>query len=53
MGIFGTICSGIWGLGVFGNGCGLQINGFSARTEPYGSIFDDVDDFDNSGISVV
>ena len=39
---------GVWeGLQSTGNGCGIQIDGFSAETEPYGSIFDD---FDNFGI---
>ena len=28
-----------------GNGCGIQIDGFPARIEPYGPIFDDVHDF--------
>ena len=33
---------GVWEvLQSIGNGCGLQIDGFSAQTEPYGSIFDD------------
>ena len=27
-----------------GNGCGIQIDGFSAQTEPYGSNFNDVYD---------
>ena len=39
---------GVWGrLEWIGNGCGLQIDGFSAQTEPYGFIFDD---FGNFGI---
>ena len=39
---------GFWeGLKSIGNGCGLQMDGFSAQTEPYGSIFDDFHDFDN------
>ena len=44
------------GLGVLGclqsigNGCGLQMNGCSAQTEPYGFIFKDVHDFDDFGI---
>ena len=42
---------GVWGgLQWIGNGCGIQIDGFSAQTEPYGSIFDDFEDFDNFGI---
>ena len=44
---------GIWGLGGFVmdlNGCGVQIDGFSAQTDPYGSIFDDFNDFDHFGI---
>ena len=41
---------GVWGgLQSIGNGCGLQIDGFSAQTEPYGSIFDDFHDFDDFG----
>ena len=28
-----------------GNGCGLQMDGFSAHFEPYETIFDDVYDF--------
>ena len=37
-----------WDLGFWeafqwiGNGCGIQIEGFSAQTEPYESIFEDV-----------
>ena len=38
------------GLQSIGNGCGLQIDGFSAQTEPYGSIFDDFHDFGDFGI---
>ena len=42
---------GAWeGLESTGNGCGLQIDGFSDQTEPYESIFDDFHDFDNFGI---
>ena len=39
---------GIWG-GVqsIGTGCGIQMDGFSAQTEPYGFMFDDVYDFGN------
>ena len=33
-----------------GNGCGLQIHGFSAQTEPYESIFFDFHDFYHLGI---
>ena len=34
-----------------GNGCGLQIDGFSAQTDPYGwTIFNDFNDFDDFGI---
>ena len=29
-----------------GNDCGIQIDGFSAQTEPYESIFDDFQDSD-------
>ena len=37
---------GVWGgLQSIGNGCGLQIDGFSAHIEPYGSIFEDFNDF--------
>ena len=32
-----------------GNGCGIQIDGFSVQTEPYASFFDDVHYFDNFG----
>ena len=36
---------GVWGgLQSIGNGCGLQMDGFSANFEPYRSIFDDVHD---------
>ena len=42
---------GVWGgLQSIGNGCGLQIDGFSAQTEPYESIFNDFHDFDYFGI---
>ena len=41
---------GVWeGLQWIGNGCGIQIDGFSAQTEPYGSIFDDFHDFEHFG----
>ena len=49
----GNFPVGFWvwgGLQWIGNGCGIQIDGFSAQTEPYESIFDDVNDFDNFGI---
>ena len=37
---------GVWeGLQSMGNGRGLQMDGFSAHFEPYGSIFDDFHDF--------
>ena len=37
---------GVWeGLQWIGNACGLQIDGFSAHIEPYGSIFNDFHDF--------
>ena len=33
---------GVWeGLQSVGNGCGIQVDEFSAHTEPYGSIFMD------------
>ena len=33
---------GVWeGLQSIGKGCGLQMDGFLAHFEPYGSIFDD------------
>ena len=42
--------SGVWeGLESIENGSGIQIDGFSAQTEPYGSIFDDFHDFDHFG----
>ena len=41
------VCEGLQSIG---NGCGLQIDGFSGQTEPYGSIFDGFHDFDNFGI---
>ena len=41
---------GVWeGLQSIGNGCALQMDGFSDQTEPYGSIFDDCHDFDLFG----
>ena len=43
---------GVWeGLQSIGNGCGIQMDGFSAQTEPYGSIFDDFHDFGDFGIA--
>ena len=37
---------GVWeGLRSIGNGCGLQMDGFSAHFEPYGSISVDFHDF--------
>ena len=37
---------GVWGgLQSIGNGCGIQIDRFSAQTEPDESIFDDFHDF--------
>ena len=37
---------GVWeGLQWMGNGCGLQLDGFSAHFEPCGSIFDNFHDF--------
>ena len=42
---------GVWGgLQSMGKGCGIQIDGFSVQTEPYGSIFDDCHDFDNFSV---
>ena len=42
---------GVWGgLQWIGNGCGLQIDGFSAQTDSYESIFKDFYDFDDFGI---
>ena len=39
---------GVWeGLQWIGNGCGLQMDGFSAHFEPSGSIFDHFHDFDD------
>ena len=40
----------VWeGLQWIGDGCGIKIDGFSAQTEPYGSISADVHDFDHFG----
>ena len=45
---------GVWeGLQWIGNGCGVQIDGFSAQTEPYETIFDDFHDFGHFGIDVL
>ena len=41
----------VWeGLQSIGNGCGIQIDGFLAQTEPYESIFIDFHDLDDFGI---
>ena len=38
---------GVWeGLQWMGNGCGLQMDGFSAHFDPYEFIFTDFHDFD-------
>ena len=48
------ICSmgfGVWeGLEWIGNGCGIQMDGFSVQTEPYESVFDGFHDFDDFGV---
>ena len=42
---------GVWeGLQSIGNGCGLQMDGFSAHFEQYESILDDFHDFGHFGI---
>ena len=42
---------GVWeGLQSIGNGCGLQMDGFSAHFEPSRSIFDDFHDFGHFGV---
>ena len=42
---------GVWeGFESIGNGCGLQMDGFSSHVEPYGFIFEDFHDFGNFGI---
>ena len=42
---------GVWeGLQSIGNGCGLQMDGFSAHFEPYESILDDFHDFDDFAV---
>ena len=33
-----------------GNGCGPQMDGFSAHLEPYGSILDDSHNFNHSAV---
>ena len=33
-----------------GNGCGLQMDGFSVYFYSYGSILNDFDDFDSFGV---
>ena len=41
----------VWeGLQWMGNGCGLQMDGFSAHFEPSESISDDCHDFDHFGV---
>ena len=48
---FFSVGFGVWGgLQSMGNGCGLQIDGFSAQTEPYDSIFNDFHDIVDFGI---
>ena len=37
------------GLQSIGNGCGLQMDGFSAHFEPHGSISNDFYNFDDFG----
>ena len=42
---------GVWeGLQSMGNGCGLQMNGFSSHFEPSESSFDDFHDFGNFAV---
>ena len=42
---------GVWeGLQSIGNGCGLQMDGFSAHFEPSESISDDFHDFGHFGV---
>ena len=42
---------GVWeGLQSIGNGCGLQMDGFSTHFEQYESILDDFHDFCHFGI---
>ena len=42
---------GVWeGLQSIGNGCGLQMDGFSAHFEPSEFIFDDFHDFGHFGV---
>ena len=45
-----TVTFGIWGdRESIGNGCGLQMDGFSAHFEPNGFIFNDFHDFGHFG----
>ena len=45
---------GVWeGLQSIGNGCGLQMDGFSTHFEQYGSIFNDFHDFGHVGVNSV
>ena len=42
---------GVWeGLQSIGNGCGLQMDGFSTHFEPYGCIFYDVHDLNDFAV---
>ena len=41
---------GVWWNFPIGNGCGLQLHGFSVQTDPYESIFDCFRDSDDFGI---
>ena len=42
---------GDWqGLQSIGNGCGLQMDGFSAHFDSYGYVFDDFHDFGHFGV---
>ena len=53
MSIFGIVRWDLGSGGVLqsiGNGCGIQIDGFSAQTDPYESIFNDFHDFYDFGI---
>ena len=46
--VFFSVGFWVWaGLQSVGNGCGLQMDGFSAHFEPSRSIFDDFHDFDD------
>ena len=43
---------GVWeGLQSIGNGCGLQMDGFSAHFDQYESILDNLSDFGNFGLA--